>query len=224
MVAKNPTKEKTKKSYELGLNEKYFFSNTNEIEITDRLVRKLYYLLHMDIKDIKKKKLRQKLAYLQTELEETKIVYKDSLNTFNLDFATYMTGNEPIENEIHTKIPKDPYEEIQTEIDDETLKNVYRKVAGKTHPDKKDGNEKEFKRANEANKNKDFGQLLEMADEYGIDVPMDDRMMNEVQLQIKAVVDTITNMKSTWAWTWVHIDKGSKDMFKKYILQQLTVE
>ena len=78
--------------------------------------------------------------------------------------------------------------------------------------------------ANEANKNKDFGQLLEMADEYGIDVPMDDRMMLEVQKQIKAVVDTITKMKSTWAWTWVHIDKGSKDMFKKYILQQLTVE
>ena len=83
---------------------------------------------------------------------------------------------------------------------------------------------KEFKRANEANQNKDFGQLLEMADQYGIDVPMDDRMMNEVSLQIKAVVDTITNMKSTWAWTWVHIDKGNKEMFKKYILQQLTVE
>jgi CO dehydrogenase/acetyl-CoA synthase beta subunit len=178
----------------------------------------------MNLKDIKKKKLRQQLAYLQTELEETKLVYKESLNKFNKDFANYMTGTGLPENEVHTKIPKDPYEEIQTEIDDETLKNVYRKVAGKTHPDKKDGDEKEFKRANEANKNKDFGQLLEMADEYGIDVPMDDRMMNEVSLQIKAVVDTITNMKSTWAWTWVHIDKSNKNMFKKYILQQLTVE
>jgi len=178
----------------------------------------------MDIKDIKKKKLRQKLAYLQTELEETKIVYKDSLNKFNLDFANYMTGTEALENEVHTKIPKDPYEEIQTEIDDDTLKDVYRKVASKTHPDKKDGDVKEFKRANEANQNKDFGQLLEMADEYGIDVPMDDRMMLEIQKQIKAVVDTITKMKSTWAWTWVHIDKGNKQMFKKYILQQLTVE
>lgn len=177
----------------------------------------------MDIKDIKKKKLRQKLAYLQTELEETKFIYKDSLTQFNTDFREYMLGGDLPENEIHTKIPKDPYEEIQTEIDDETLKNVYRKVAGKTHPDK-GGNGAEFKRANEANKNKDFGQLLEMADEYGIDVPMDDRMMNEVQLQIKAVVDTITNMKSTWAWTWVHIDKSNKNMFKEYILQQLIVE
>jgi hypothetical protein len=178
----------------------------------------------MDIKDIKKKKLRQKLAYLQTELEETKLIYKDSLSRFNKDFREYMSGADLSENEVHTKIPKDPYEEIQTEIDDETLKNIYRKVAGKTHPDKKNGDEKEFKRANEANKNKDFGQLLEMADEYGIDVPMDDRMMNEVSLQIKAVVDTITNMKSTWAWTWVHIDKSNKNMFREYILQQLIVE
>jgi hypothetical protein len=177
----------------------------------------------MDIKDIKKKKLRQKLAYLQTELEETKLIYKDSLSQFNIDFREYMAGINAFENEVHTKIPKDPYEEIQTEIDDDTLKNIYRRVASKTHPDK-GGDGKEFKRANEANKNKDFGQLLEMADEYGIDVPMDDRMMNEVSLQIKAVVDTITNMKSTWAWTWVHIDKGNKQMFKKYILQQLTVE
>ena len=177
----------------------------------------------MDIKDIKKKKLRQQLAYLQTELEETKLIYKESLNKFNIDFSNYMIGQD-IESEIHTKISKDPYEEIQTEIDDDTLKDVYRRVASKTHPDKKDGDSKEFKRANEANQNKDFGQLLEMADQYGIDVPMDDRMMNEVSLQIKAVVDTITNMKSTWAWTWVHIDKGSKEMFKKYILQQLTVE
>jgi len=177
----------------------------------------------MNLGDIKKKKLRQKLAYLQTELEETKVIYKDSLSQFNTDFREYMAGTNELENEVHTKIPKDPYEEIQTEIDDDTLKNIYRRVAAKTHPDK-GGDGKEFKRANEANKNKDFGQLLEMADEYGIDVPMDDRMMNEVSLQIKAVVDTITNMKSTWAWTWVHIDKGNKQMFKKYILQQLEVE
>ena len=39
MVAKNPTKEKTKKSYELGLNEKYSFSTNNEIEIIDSIVR-----------------------------------------------------------------------------------------------------------------------------------------------------------------------------------------
>ena len=101
----------------------------------------------MNLKDIKKKKLRQQLAYLQTELEETKLVYKESLNKFNKDFANYMTGTDLSENEVHTKIPKDPYEEIQTEIDDETLKNIYRKVAGKTHPDKKNGDEKEFKRA-----------------------------------------------------------------------------
>ena len=44
----------------------------------------------MDLKEIKKKKLRQKLAYLQTELEETKAIYKDSLEKFNTDFRNYL--------------------------------------------------------------------------------------------------------------------------------------
>ena len=75
----------------------------------------MYYLLYMDLIDIKKKKLRQKLAYLQTELQETKIIYKDSLSKFNIDFREAMTGTDFLENEIYTKIPKDPYEEIQTD-------------------------------------------------------------------------------------------------------------
>ena len=77
--------------------------------------------------------------------------------------------------------------------------------------------------ANEANKNKDFGKLLDMADELGIDVPMDDKLKHEMNQQIKAISDNITNMKSTMAWVWVHIEPDSKENMKKYILQQLDI-
>ena len=174
-----------------------------------------------DLIKLRQKKIRQKLRYLQYELMETKIIYKNSLRKFHQDFSQDISEQPKPEDKVDTK---DPYEQIETEVSEDTMKKVYRKVANKVHPDKKGGDKEKFQLAATANKNKDFGQLLEMADEYGIDVPMDDRMMLEVQKQIKAVVDTITKMKSTWAWTWVHIDKGSKDMFKKYILQQLTVE
>ena len=62
-----------------------------------------------------------------------------------------------------------------------------------------------------------------MADELGVEVPMDDKMKFEMEQQIKAISDNITNMKSTMAWVWVHIEPDSKDNMKQYILQQLNI-
>jgi hypothetical protein len=175
----------------------------------------------MNLKQIKQRKVRQKLAWLQSELEETKIIYKDCIEKFNTDFRNYLMGNDgPLEPA--PKISKDPLDEIQSDVDEDTFKQMYRKVAGKTHPDK-GGDEDKFKLANEANKNKDFGKLLDMADELGIDVPMDDKLKHEMNQQIKAISDNITNMKSTMAWVWVHIEPDSKENMKKYILQQLDI-
>ena len=178
-----------------------------------------YY--YMNLKQIKQRKVRQKLAWLQSELEETKIIYKDCIEKFNTDFRNYLMGNDaPLESA--PKISKDPLDEIQSDVDDDTFKQVYRKVAGKTHPDK-GGDSDKFKVANEANKNKDFGKLLDMADELGVEVPMNDKLKFQMEQQIKAVSDNITNMKSTMAWVWVHIEPNSKDNMKQYILQQLDI-
>ena len=177
----------------------------------------------MDLKEIKKKKLRQKLAYLQTELEETKAIYKDSLEKFNTDFRNYLL-NGGIDPEVHSdiNITKDPYDEIKTDIEEDTLKSVYRKVAGKTHPDK-GGDTDKFKKANEANRNKDFGALLEMADEVGVEVEINNEIREQIHKHIKAVSNTITNLKTTMAWTWVHVNEDNRDTLKQYILQQLQV-
>ena len=44
------------------------------------------------LQKLRYKKVRQKLRYLQTELEETKIIYKKCLDKFNTDFAKYLFG------------------------------------------------------------------------------------------------------------------------------------
>ena len=116
------------------------------------------------------------------------------------------------------------YDKLDTDVDDETIKDVYRKVAAKTHPDKKDGSEDEFKKLNEANKNKDFGTILEMADEYDIPIESSEFMMLEMAKQNKSIVQSIENMKLTWAWHYVHLDGKNKEEFKKYVLQQLNVK
>ena len=41
------------------------------------------------LQKIRYKKVRQKLRYLQTELEETKLIYQVCLDKFNDDFSKY---------------------------------------------------------------------------------------------------------------------------------------
>ena len=163
---------------------------------------------------LRQKKIRQKLRYLQLELMETKIIYKNSMERFRVDFSKEIEPDESVKQAQDTK---DPYEEIQTDIEEDTIKKVYRKVAAKTHPDK-GGDEEKFKIAAKANKNNDFGTLLEMADELEIDILLDDELINEMSKQCKAVIENITKMKTTTAWTWVHCHPNEREGLRQYIL------
>ena len=125
---------------------------------------------------------------------------------------------------VSTDSEKVKYDKLDTDVSEETIKDVYRKVAAKTHPDKRDGNEEEFKKLNEANKNGDFGTILEMADEYDVPIETSEFMMLEMAKQNKSIVGAIENMKLTWAWTWAHLKGNDREEFKKYVLQQLNVK
>ena len=174
----------------------------------------------MDLESIQNKKIRNQLRYLQLELEETKIIYQGCIEKFNNDFRSYMLDNNPEPTQV--KMTEDNNLKINTEVDDDTFKQVYRKVAGKTHPDK-GGDTDKFKKANEANRNKDFGALLEMADEVGVEVEINNEIREQIHKHIKAVSNTITNLKTTMAWTWGHVNEDNRDTLKQYILQQLQV-
>ena len=174
----------------------------------------------MDLESIQNKKIRNQLRYLQLELEETKIIYQGCIEKFNNDFRSYMLDNNPEPPQV--KLSEDKNLKINTEVDDDTFKQVYRKVAGKTHPDK-GGYTDKFKKANEANRNKDFGALLEMADEVGVEVEINNEIREQISKHIKAISDTITNLKTTMAWTWVHVNEDNRKTLKQYILQQLQV-
>ena len=173
-----------------------------------------------DLIKLRQKKIRQKLRYLQYELMEAKIIYKNSLQKFHKDFSGDIKDQPKSEDKVDTK---DPYEEIKTDVSEDTMKKVYRKVAAKTHPDK-GGDEEMFKIAAKANKNNDFGQLLEMADEYDVPIESSEFMMLEMAKQNKSIVGAIENMKLTWAWTYSHLRGNDKNEFKKYVLQQLNVK
>ena len=171
-----------------------------------------------DLIKLRQKKIRQKLRYLQYELMETKIIYKNSLRKFHQDFSQDISEQPKPEDKVDTK---DPYEQIETEVSEDTMKKVYRKVANKVHPDKKGGDKEKFQLAATANKNKDFGQLLEMADELEIDIELSNELIDEMTKQCAAVVTNITNMKTTLAWTWAHSKEQEREALRLYILETI---
>ena len=140
------------------------------------------------------------------------------MERFRVDFSKEIEPDESVKQAQDTK---DPYEEIQTDVSSDTMKKVYRKVANKVHPDKKGGDEEMFKIAAKANKNKDFGALLEMADELEIDIELSNELINEMTKQCTAVIQNITSMKTTTAWTWAHSKPQERESLRLYILETL---
>ena len=172
-----------------------------------------------DLIKLRQQKIRQKLRYLQLELMETKIIYKNSLQKFHKDFSGDIKDQPKSDEKVDVK---DPYAEIQTEVSEDTMKKVYRKVANKTHPDKKGGNKKMFQLAAEANKNNDFGQLLEMADELEIDIELSNELIDEMTKQCNAIVNNINTIKTATAWTWAHCQPQERQGLKDYIIATMT--
>ena len=172
-----------------------------------------------DLIKLRQKKIRQKLRYLQYELMEAKIIYKNSLQKFHKDFSGDIKDQPKSDDKVDTK---DPYEEIQTEVSDDTMKKVYRKVANKTHPDKKGGDKEKFQIAAKAKKNNDFGQLLEMADELEIDIELSNELIDEMNKQCNAVVNNINTIKTTTAWTWAHCQEVEREGLRQYIIATIT--
>jgi hypothetical protein len=171
-----------------------------------------------DLIKLRQKKIRQKLRYLQLELMEAKIIYKNSLQKFHKDFSQDISEKPKSDDKVDVK---DPYAEIQTDVSEDTMKKVYRKVANKTHPDKKGGDKKKFQLAAEANKNNDFGQLLEMADELEIDIELSNELIDEMNKQCNAVVHNINKIKTTTAWTWAHCHEQEREGLRQYILSTI---
>ena len=70
------------------------------------------------ILELRYKKIRQQIRYLQTELEETKLVYEQYVDKFNMDFSEELmkdSHDDDSEYDIDN-----PFEKIDSDMDEET--------------------------------------------------------------------------------------------------------
>ena len=150
-------------------------------------------------------RLKAKYNFLKLDLEFHKERFDDALIEFNKHFSDKLKPqkNENVEVEEETKREK-------------SVDKIYKKIATKAHPDKKGGDDEDFKKLKEMVDQVDLDGLKEMADQYNVDI---EKEMDEVAYKssIKNLTEEIDRLQKTYAYKWFYGD----DAIKKLIEQSL---
>ena len=172
---------------------------------------------------LKQKKLTSKVSYLRSELEETTLIFQECLVNFQKEFGSYLEDySSNKDNPIKT--------ELEFDIPDRQVNILFRRIAGKTHPDKlihKDISEKEFnkmvtlyKRANNAVKQKDWAKLKDIAVTLDIDLTYDE--IDDIlylEETTKSLAEKVKELMSTYAWAWAHVPEQNRELLRQQILK-----
>lgn len=179
---------------------------------------------------IKQKKLLLGYSYYSMELREIEEICeeleKDIRNVMEEKYPDYYKTPEPETKKKNNKDQvKDIVEEeiIETEIktNNKNLKNIYRKIAIKTHPDKNTEYSSYFEEAAAAYAEKDVGKILQIAGELNISLPeLSNETIQTLENNIQDLKTKINEKKNTTAWAW-YLAKNDeeKDNILKYIIK-----
>tara|TARA_B100000287_G_C20529120_1_gene740066 strand:- start:65 stop:649 length:585 start_codon:yes stop_codon:yes gene_type:complete len=168
------------------------------------------------IKKLKYKRLLNQYRYLEIELAFAKEVVKE----YSLEFETYhreycskndididKLNKENSANVAKMLSPKKKKIEKNT-TPDYNLKNIFKQLARKFHPDKipnddplKKDYEEIFKTVTAAMEKSDWGKLLSIADENKVELKDYDSLCASLQLSIQEINQKIKKEKSSYSWS-----------------------
>jgi len=159
-------------------------------------------------KKLKIQRLRAQYNFLKIDLQFHQERFDEAL----VEFHKYFSGKiEPQE-----KRSEEVKEEVQRE---KSVDKIYKKIATKAHPDKKNGSEEDFKKLKEMVDKVDLDGLKEMANRYDVDI---EKEMDEVAYQssIKNLKEEIDRLQKTYAYEWFYGDDVMKAMIEQSILKK----
>jgi hypothetical protein len=118
------------------------------------------------------------------------------------------------------KISDEPI--IKLESDNQTLKELYRKIVQKTHPDKinSDVLNDFYVRAVEANKRGDILTIYAISSELGIKFEISDEEVIALRAQIQMIKMHQASFEKTHFWAWAN---SKQDVQKKEIIRHFLI-
>jgi len=193
------------------------------------------------------KRMRLQFQMTSAELIESEIILEECMLDFNDRFET---GRKPTiveeseatdvahqkrtfeeeENRKQKEREENRVEHEEVLPEDKDLKDLFKKIALKTHPDKlRDMDEDDadmltelYKEAAGAAEVGDGMALLEIAYELGIKVNIDPAKEVEwLSKKILMLQEEVSEMKSTAEWIWGHSEGSERDRIEKMVTNQL---
>ena len=167
-----------------------------------------------------------KLESLQRQVDIYESMQKEIYADFKQELSNYLYNNfSEQERDAFTEMfygpPNTPSVEKKKNISEQEsrhIKNIFKEIAKKTHPDKHPGDgEKEalFKKAQLASSTGDLSSLKLMAKELDIELPEVTKLDIEIlQKKISTLEAKLENYPKTFPWMW-----NENNREEKYILE-----
>ena len=164
---------------------------------------------------LKYKKLKYELKYLELEVEETEDKFRECINNFEKALRDKMGNDfEDPNKDKGVKLNQKKQKEIKNDKQSSEVKKVYRKIVSKTHPDKleqlpNNTNKKKlikhYKKAVEHYNNNNVVGLFDLADELDIKLPeIDESYIEKMSTEVMSLKNKIKRYKDSNAWIWYH--------------------
>ena len=164
---------------------------------------------------LKYKKLKYELKYLELEVEETEDKFRECINNFEKALREKIGNDfEDPNKDKGIKLNQKKQEEIKNDKQSSEVKKVYRKIVSKTHPDKleqlpnntiKKKLIKHYKKAVEHYNNNNVVGLFDLADELDIKLPeIDESYIEKMSTEVESLKNKIKRYKDSNAWIWYH--------------------
>lgn len=145
--------------------------------------------------------------FINSDKNSGLIIYSD---TFNENFI----DDELLKN----KRKKDV--DVKTK---EKIKNIFRSIAKKTHPDKAGNNEYSdlYIKAKEASEDFDLYELYSICAKIGITYNIEDTEKEELELKIKDKKDEISKLETAFVWIWMNTpeEDDKKQILRVFLIQ-----
>ena len=188
----------------------------------------------MNVDKLKLKRLLSKYNYLEIYLEEVNYKYKEYNQKFLSEYyELHPEELTPIKHESIITEPITPthqttgdsekdYSNLEEEpmlsdsdiVDSIKLKNLYKKLSLKTHPDKNNGDDSIFKIVLHAYKNKNILKLINIANQFNISIEYDDNMITYIEDNILNIEKKIDELQHHLCWLWCNANNDDKKKFK----------
>ncbi len=167
------------------------------------------------------RKLKYRSKYIDIEFEETYQIFKKAKAKWVEAIVEYCKENKT-KNPLcqDEPKPKAKTKEESTVFSSTQIKDLYRKIAIETHPDKNTGkSEKEIKKKQElynmatsAKKEKDIDALISIGIELEMDLSnLDMRCLNLLEKQLDQKEQEIAKMRKDIAWHWYYAIDAKRD-------------